>query len=362
MATKPDPRVAPLLWGAVLAPAAELLPALLAGGRGGWLVPLAALPLLLAGLWAAGRLAGEEGLAAALARRRGGRLLLIIYMVWGGLLLALRLGLCARRLMAAGYRDGSMAFFLLGAAALILFLGMEELPALARTGRIFLWALGLTGGAVLLLALPRVEITRLFPLWSEEVLPLLSGALPAAGALGWGFYGAFLLRGRPGMKWVTGGCVVLTGALALLLGALGPGLTMQLEDPFFALAKTVGLEGAFQRGESLAAAVWTLADLAMGAVLLFAQRELWGQLRPGREKAAARWVLALAAAGGLVLFSGGGGEFWSRQVVPAGNLAVGLALPLLLAAISCGDKTTENGRCCEPQKTAKKLKKSRKKC
>lgn len=54
-----------LLWAGVMAPAAELLPALLLPdvGKGAWLAVVLAAPLVLAAGWLMGSLAGREGLA-----------------------------------------------------------------------------------------------------------------------------------------------------------------------------------------------------------------------------------------------------------------------------------------------------------
>ena len=55
----------------------------------------------------------------------------------GELLLALRLRLCAQRLLTAGERDGSLWFFLPAAAALVLWMARGKLSAFARAGQFF---------------------------------------------------------------------------------------------------------------------------------------------------------------------------------------------------------------------------------
>ena len=102
-----------LLWAGVMAPAAELLPALLlpGAGKGAWLAVVLAAPLVLVAGWLLGSLAGRDGLAremtGLLGRWLGGGVLLL-YIVWGLFLLSLRLRLCAQRLLASGERDLSL--------------------------------------------------------------------------------------------------------------------------------------------------------------------------------------------------------------------------------------------------------------
>lgn len=354
-----------LIWAGVLAPAAELLPAITlpGAGKGAWLAPAAAIPLVLLAGWLLAGLAGKAGLAASLRAILGpvgGGGVLLIYIVWAELLLSLRLRLCAQRLLASGYRDGELWFFLLAVAALALWMGMGKLSAFARAGQFFLAILLTAAGIVLALSLFQVRPERVLPLWTGDAVPVLYSALPACGTLGWGLWGAFLTgqvgpedrtRGWHWLFWGLGGCLLLTLAQFVILGSLGPALSARLTDPFFALAKSVGVEGAFQRVESVISALWTLADLTTAALLLFAIRAMGGALTPkGGGKSSAAAALALAAVLALGAFPDGQAGRLGREFVPAGNLILGLGLPALLfllrgvcekrqrRGISCGKK------------------------
>lgn len=353
-----------LLWAGVLAPAAELLPAvtLPLAGKGAWLAPAAAIPLVLLGGWLLGSLSGERGLAATVRQELGpvaGRGVLLIYMVWALVLLALRLRLCAQRLLSAGVRDGTMWFFLLAVAGVALWMGLGKLSAFARAGQLFLAILLATAGVVLVLALVRARPELVLPLWREDVVPVLTSALPAAGAMGWGLFGAFLTGSVAGsghkggwhwLFWGVGGCLILTLAQWTILGNLGPALAGRLDNPFFALAKSVGVEGAFQRVESVVIALWTCSDLTLCALILFALRAMAVEISPKiQEKPVAAGAALVGAAAALAAFSRGEAEYWSRILVPAGNLILALGLPALLfiwralwrrsrtGGISCGD-------------------------
>lgn len=362
-----------LIWAGVLAPAAELLPAvtLPLAGRGAWLAPAAAIPLVLLGGWLLGRMSGA---LTALPGRAAG----VFYMVWALLLAGLRLRLCAQRLLGAGNRDGSLLFFLLAAAAMTAWMAAGRLDAFARAGQLFLTVLLTAGGVVLLLSLSRVRAERVLPLWNGDVLPVLQAAPAAAGALGWGAFGGFLLgrtekrgpeRDWHGYFWGAGGCLLLTVAQFILLGNLGPALAGRLEEPFFTLAKSVGVEGAFQRVESLISVVWTCSDLTLAVLLLFAAGEIFGAVTGRPPSGVLRCAGALLGTVlALTLFSGGRTRIWSEKIVPTGNLILGLALPaalLLLNAaggggISCGKgwkKTKDVGEMQMPSKNPKKIKK-----
>lgn len=337
-----------LLWAGVMAPAAELLPALLlpGAGRGAWLAVILAAPLVLAAGWLMGSLAGREGLAKAITGLLGrwtGGALLIIYMVWALVLLSLRLRLCAQRLFASGERDGALWFFLLSAAAVLMWIGRGTLAAFARAGQIFLTALLATASVVLGLSLFQAKPERLFPLWWGEARPVAEAVLSAAGVTGWGLFLPFLMgdvrdqgenRNWHWLFWGLGGMLLLSAAQAVMIGNMGAGLASRLENPFFALAKSVGVEGAFQRVEGVVTALWTFADLTMGGVLIFALRAMAEHLLPQKALPWVPWAAVFLGTAGAALFpSFGAAEEWNRRIVPAGSLILGIAVPALLWGI-----------------------------
>ena len=171
-------------------------------------------------------------------------------------------------------------------------------------------------------------------------------ALSAAGVMGWGLFLPFLMgdvrdqgenKNWHWLFWGLGGALLLSAAQAVILGNLGAALAARLDNPFFALAKSVGVEGAFQRVEGVVTALWTFADLTMGGVLIFAMRAMGEHLFPQRVQGAIPWAAVLAAAAGaLALPELGAARSWS--FVPVGNLILGILLPGLLWGwgVSCG--------------------------
>lgn len=352
-----------LIWAAALAPAAELLPALTlpVAGKGAWMTPLAAAPWVLLSGWLLGRLSGKTGYAAevrsAFGKKLGGGIL-ILYIVWGELLLSLRLRLCAQRLLDNGRRDGALWYFLLGAAVLSLWIGLGRVDAFARAGQLFLGVLLSAAFAVLLLSLRGVRLERTLPLWGDDLTAVLTAGPFAAGALGWGLYGAFLtghIRERKYSGrwhwpfWALGGCVLMTAAQWIILGNLGPALAGRLDDPFFALTKSVGVEGAFQRVESVVSALWTLADLSLAALLLISMRIAVKELAPDIKENWTVWImLGIGGGAGLGAFTDESARRWNRGIVPVGNLALGLGLPFVLWVVQsiaiCSSRNRENRR------------------
>lgn len=315
-----------LVWAGLMAPIADDLPALLLEGAGtdAWL------SVLFGGLLALGL--GKLMTTSPLPRLGDhfpGKVFLLIYMVWMELLLAQRLGLSVRRLLSTGSRDGSGPFFLLVAVLLLLRLNSGTLPAFARAGQVFFAALAVTAAAVLALSLPTASVERLRPV----ALPPVSPTLIAAGVLSWGLLPAAFLpvegekqKGRLAVGFTA--CLVLTGAQVVILANLGAGLGAKVGPAFFALAKGAGLEGAFQRIESVVSALWLFADLTMGGLLVFAQRRTIGMVVGERWEQRGGTILIIAAAllalGGLYI------DRIEGNWVPIGNLILTVILVLII--------------------------------
>lgn len=322
-----------LLWAGALAPVVELLPAvtLPVAKKGAWLAPLVAAVVLLPFFFKVRKLGGSILGAKTQLGNVVGSGFLLVYLLWLELLLTLRLGLCARRMVLSGERDGSVWFFLLVLAALAGWMAGGTLPAFGRAGQLYLTVLVLTGGLVLGLSLPQLRIDRLLPLWKEDVLPVLQAGVPAAAALLWSILPMLCLPpeepdGKGGMLfWGVGGCLVLGGMQAILLGNLGTALAGRSEYAFFTLTKSVGVEGAFQRVESVVAALWLLCDLTLCVTLLFALGRLGGILFPGIRPKWTVWGALSIALWGAWVWCGRGEllEVWNQSWVLAGNLALG---------------------------------------
>ena len=295
---------------------------------------------------AAGMLLGKlvqqgGGLAQGMADAFGkwsGRIVLFIYMVWCQVLLTLRLRLSAQRLLGSGERDGAVWFFLGILGLVSLWMAHGNLGALGRTAQLLFTALGLTGGVVLVLPLFQVESENLLPsqTWSE--IGIREFLRPGITVLGYGLFAAFLFRRENGVwqrrrwiGWMTGACLVLVTVQMIVVGRYGTQLAARVDSSFFQLAKSVGVEGAFQRVESIVAALWVFSDLLLLTGVLWCMRRIAGVLCPKILSETLVTIAVLAAMmAALALF----GENISPRtaeciLLPAGSVLLGLGIPVL---------------------------------
>mgnify|MGYP002509879529 CR=1 FL=1 len=174
----PDDRISlrqllALLFAALLAPAIGVLPSQTAAlaGEAGWLSALAALPVLLGLCWVLFALLRPAGEGAGLAQvtetvlgRGLGKGVLLLYLLWGLLLLSANARLFALRFLSTSYRNAPLGLFLLTLLGLTLWLVRKPVRVLARTGEVFYLALAIGLGFSLILGVLQVEPRHILPL------------------------------------------------------------------------------------------------------------------------------------------------------------------------------------------------------
>lgn len=334
-------RLTATAWAAVLAPAVGVLPGLCArlAGAGGWLAPLVSLPAVLL----LGRMLqrqAKDGQFLGRLGRPGEWLLTIIYIVWALLLASARLRLSGQRLLFTAQREVGLWFFLPVLAATVLWMARGKTGAFVRAAAVFSRILTLALVVVLGLTAFQIRPEHLWPIWVGDLLPVLRAVVPTLGVLCYGVYAVFLPVEREDdrQSWrgrAVGACCVLAALQLAVLGNMGAELAGAVEDPFLTLSKHVGVEGAFQRVESLVSALWLLGDLALLGVLLRACCALTQNIMPGwdNKKIAAVLVALTLLGGGLGFRDALLAQRFEWGVAPLGNLVLGLGVPVLLLQI-----------------------------
>ena len=329
-----------LLSVALLAPATDLLPTAAAQqvGKGGWLIGLGALPVMLLALWVGSRVFCGKGVCQTVGRPVG-YTIIIIYLLWILFVLAAVLRLSAARMEAVYGRLPSFCFSVV-AAAVAVWMGMGKAASFARAAEIFCLALAVVLVGVLLLGLFHVKWQNLYPVeWTR----LPAGSFRSAGIL-LNVVPIAVLGARISQKtrnkqkvcgWVAAFCVATTFMLVAVLGCVGSGLSARLEIPYFIMVQGLGIKGAFQRTEALVAALWLLSDLILCAALLCAGRDYAAQITSRKwGKRSVPLLGAAALAAGWLLFPSGRVREFCMEVLPVTGLVLGICFPAFLWMLS----------------------------
>lgn len=330
----------------------ELLPGRLQGPAA-WLCPLAVGAVVLGIAALAGRweLLSQRDLGQRIADRWGrrtGQILTGVFLAWGLFLMTAHACRIGSRLS-----DSLRASPVLLTAVILLLAGwmaVGGLPAFARACEVFALAIGFGFFLIVLFGVFRLRWDFLLLWKAEDLAQVPGGAVATAGTLAVGCYAFFLLgdvtpaqRTRRTVLLRLGGLfLLLSAALVLVLGRLGPALTERINRPFFQMVSGLGFEGAFQRLEELVSALWVLGDAALLGLLLLCLRRLLAQMTGQEERPYLGWVLA-----GTAFFLSLNFAFWNDVLVsgllPWGNLAAGALMLLLLGLTKENSKNLKKG-------------------
>lgn len=265
-----------------LAPALRLFPAQSAelAGRGAWLCPLPALPLLLGWGLLLTRLAGlrrEGETLAELAERLGGRGALLLAGLWALVYAAFVLRAGADRFVGTVYPRAPWRAFAVTMALAAFAAALSTDVALCRLGRL-LQSLLLPVLAVLLgCALCSARLDNLLPLTAADAPGTARGALTAVDVISCPA-AALLFLPRPAGEektafrslavWMAALCGVLALLAAAVIGVFGHELAARLARPFFVLVRTLSLFGSMERFEALVVMLWIFPDFLTAGLFL----------------------------------------------------------------------------------------------
>lgn len=294
-----------LFWGSLLSPMAESLLPLT--GKTAFLAPLLFLPFLL--LWGAlmkdflqdkqGNIMGfaEKIATFSPSQEKLGlwsKLILLLYLLWGIVLLSYQLRLCATSFLSVGYQEGSLYFILPALAVFVLWLSSGSLGGFARASTFYFAILLLVLFGVLGFSIPMAQWTRVYPLTVTDFYSLKDCFFPIFSLFAYGIYGTFLwgqvvLEGntvndksqqgkssalwKKYCTWSILGAIICAVFVLVPTAVFGTELMGKLDKPFFVLAKSISLEGGFQRVESIVLSLWTLGDFILLGVLLRASTQ-----------------------------------------------------------------------------------------
>lgn len=298
-------------------------------GRLAWLAPVLALPVgaVLFRLWrrAAGRTLPE--LLEAGFGRRDGKVVQLLYIMWGHILLTESARRYARRLSALAGGENVRWLYLVVGLLLALWLGRDG-KRLLRAGRLFFDTVAAVLAVTVVLSLPKVDWKRLYPPDGADWAGLPEGALLVAALAGYAVFGLCLPGGERTGRWTLMGCGTLAVLTAVAVGMFGPALAARMEEPFLLL---------FESGGAILSAVVALADLALFAFLVRGCGSLWEGLLDGRG----RWGEITLEMGALL----GAGLFPAAEVGESvflwGGVLMGIVLPGVV--VFTGEVTERGG-------------------
>ncbi len=270
---------------ALLSPLMRVLPqaGVVIAGKAAWISVFPACVVLIVLAWFLGVLRKQllpgEGLADLFLRWLGpvvGRIVLLVYAAWLLLYAGFILQSGAERLVTSIYPKSSLAPFTIMMIIVCLIASLGTLRTTARMSTLLRAILLCALTFVFIFAARDISIEDLAPITRQEAAGILPGIWPYITVGAVASYLIFLssyvepIR-KPGKWLIPSFCFygAVAGLLSLeVVGVFGPGMTLQLSHPFFAMVRDISIIDTAQRVDALVLTLSVFADFVLCTVLL----------------------------------------------------------------------------------------------
>jgi len=278
-----------------------------------------------------------------------GKVLLSIYLIWCAILFSIYIRYFAERFLGTIYPNTNIRFFVLTMLFVVYVAARGKIEHLARFSEfIFIFFL-VTFIVLLLLILPEVKISNLFPITTYDILPVMRGSLVITAI--WGylllpfFFGEKIVDMEK-LKKTGKECVILLIFIPVLfliavIGSLSPSVTQKMSYAFYNAVKLISFIESLERFESLVLAYWIISDFILLSFLLTVMQAIIKNLFSLTE--AKRFTTPLAAFGyvgsQVIAASIFELEEFSRSIAIYANIFFFFIVPLIILIIGKVRKT-----------------------
>lgn len=348
------------LFVALLSQLIRVVPRAMAAevGRAAWLVPIAAVPLILLYLLFISSLlkkGTESGSLYTLFEdalgRFGGRALIFLISLWLVFYSGFLLRSIAERFASTVYPHSGMGCFIVTMGLLCLVAVLGRFQTIARCAMIFLPILLAIIFFTQIVCLFSVDRSCLLPLAPIDEAAVLKSSLRLLNLLGPAAYMSFLeshtggsVRLRDHLIWIGLLLVISVSLCVTCIGMYGAPLTASATLPLFLQTRDLTFFGSVERVEPLIITTWVLTDFILISTMLFiasgSLRRCFGACGAGRsllDLSHGRWLIPLTCAAAVAVGMSIGKnvvsmDILSRTLVPGINLLVTLVImPLVFA-------------------------------
>lgn len=271
-----------VIFLSVLSPVIRIFPGKCAelAGKGAWLSPLFAAPLLFPLTLLINKMMGigdkEETLTDIIKNAVGktcGRIFMGALALWLLFYIGIVVRASTERLISTIFQTGTPMPFSIVIIAAALVLALGQLKSLGRMAEIFLVMIGTVLTVTLAAGIKDSGVNNLLPVTTYDVSDILRGCLPVINVASVGVYIMFLdftVKGKrnTGYKELTWILISITALTAVTMGVMSAEFMVKLQYPYFVMVREITILGIIERIEAVVIVLWVVTDLIYMAVIL----------------------------------------------------------------------------------------------
>ncbi len=249
----------------------------------GWLCPLASFPVLVILLWLIKSIymkhktASFSDLLNIILGKLAGKIVLMIYIVYITLLLALYVRYYAERLVTSTYPGIKIQLFMVVMLVMVAYILRKGIVIIARMNEIIIIFLTFVFFLLFIFLMPEIEINKLTPISYMDILPVMKGSLGITALWIYIFFififsDRIMEKDKVMDKGLGISVFLLLVTLFLIIssiGSLGASIISRTPLSFYAAVRQVKAFGIFERLESILVTSWVISDFIIISVFTF---------------------------------------------------------------------------------------------
>lgn len=269
-----------------------------------------------------------------------GMVIVFFYFLWSTSLTALYMRYDAERLTGSIYPNISYTFFIIFTLLQIAYVLRTGLAVIARMSEVIMPIIFILFAFLILMMLPQIRHDTIFPVSYIDAMPIIKASLGSSGIFLYYFL-LFFLSDKLGDKdeikktslFTTFLLVASTIVMLIaIIGRMGSSVAQRAPIPFLVAVKQISIMNTIQNIESVAVAMWILADFILVSAFIIISLNIFKTLFRLTEIKPLQNIYILL----IYVFSLGISankielEAFSRYIMIPANQIFGFAIPIIL--------------------------------
>jgi spore germination protein KB len=334
----------------VLSPLIRLVPSYAAeyGKQAAWLSPLVSLlPTLIViyildSIFKRYKTESMAQIFEDIMSKPVGMFIVFLYFLWSTVLTALYMRYDVERLTGSIYPNINFIFFIIFTLSQIAYALRTDLTVIARMSEVIMPIIFILFGFLVLLLLPMIRHDTILPISYTDIIPIIKASRGSSGIYLYYFLLFFLsdkLSHKQKLKKQSILTIIIlvvstTIMLIAIIGLMGSSVVRRTPIPFLVAVKQISIINTIQNIESVAVAMWILADFILIAALIIVSLNIAKTLFNLKDIKPLQniyilliYILTLGIANNKLEL-----ETFSQYIMIPINLIFGLLIPMVLFA------------------------------
>lgn len=271
-----------------------------------------------------------------------GIVIVFLYFIWSTTLTALYMRYDAERLTGSIYPNISFVFFIVFTLVQIAYVLRTDLTVVTRMGEFIMPIIFILFGFLMLTLLPLIRHDTILPVSYVDIIPVIKASM-GSSAIFLYYFLLFFLSDRlnqkdqikkTGLISITALIISTTIMLISIIGLMGSSVVKRVPIPFLVAVKQISILNTIQNIESIAVAMWLLADFILISVFIIVSLNIFKTLFNLSDIKSLQNIYILL----IYIFSLGISsnkielETFSQYIMIPLNIVFGFVIPIILFA------------------------------